>query len=120
MQNPKAGSSRGPDAPSIIGTSNKAGTTRPIAGSGDHVYEVIHDWGELPPEIRYGNTHGVCEDSQGRIYIHHTVNKDSQSHNAMVVFDADGKFIELGFRVHGRRARPPHTEGGSRRISLSL
>jgi hypothetical protein len=93
MQNSEASSSRGLDAPSIIGTSNKAGTTRPIAGSGDHVYEVIHDWGELPPEIRYGNTHGVCEDSQGRIYIHHTVNKDSQSHNAMVVFDADGKFI---------------------------
>lgn len=93
MQNPRAGSSPGLDAPSITGTSNKAGTTRPIAGSGDHVYEVIHDWGELPPEIRYGNTHGVCEDSQGRIYVHHTVNKDSQSHNAMVVFDADGKFI---------------------------
>lgn len=93
MQNSSASSSRGLDAPSIVGTSNKAGTTRPVAGSGDHVYEVIHDWGELPPEIRYGNTHGVCEDSQGRIYIHHTVNKDSQSHNAMVVFDADGKFI---------------------------
>lgn len=93
MQNPSASSSRGPDAPTIVGTSNKAGTARPVAGCGDHVYEVIHDWGELPPEIRYGNTHGVCEDSQGRIYIHHTVNKDSQSHNAMVVFDADGKFI---------------------------
>jgi hypothetical protein len=93
MQSPRANSSHGLDAPSIAGTSNKSGTARPIAGSGDHVYEVIHDWGELPAEIRYGNTHGVCEDSQGRIYIHHTVNKDSQSHNAMVVFDAEGKFI---------------------------
>jgi hypothetical protein len=92
-QDSNRSSSGGLDAPSIVGTSDKAGTARPIVGSGEHVYEVIHDWGELPPEIQYGNTHGVCEDSQGRIYVHHTVNKDSQSHNAMVVFDGEGKFV---------------------------
>jgi hypothetical protein len=55
---------------------------------------VIHDWGALPAQIKYGNTHGVCEDSQGRIYVHHTVNENSESHDSMVVFDADGKFIK--------------------------
>jgi hypothetical protein len=77
----------------MLTTSNKAGSAHRLVGSGDHVYEVIHDWGELPPKILYGNTHGVCEDSQGFIYVHHTVHKDSQSHDAMVVFDADGKFV---------------------------
>ena len=81
------------DAPAIVPTSNKSGAARPVVGSGEHVYEVIYDWGELPPEIQYGNTHGVCEDSQGCVYVHHMVNKDRQSHNAMVVFDAEGKFI---------------------------
>ena len=79
-------------APAILGA-KKSGATRPVIGTGAHQFEVIHDWGELPADIAYGNTHGVCEDSQGHIYVHHTVNKASTSHNAMVVFDAKGKFV---------------------------
>lgn len=71
----------------------KTASKRPIIGSGEHTYEVLHDWGELPAHIKYGNTHGVCEDSQGHIYIHHTVHKSSQSADAMVVFDEKGKFV---------------------------
>lgn len=93
MQDANRRSFTGLNSPLIVGTSNKAGTALPVVGSGEHVYEVIHDWGKLPPEIRYGNTHGVCEDSQGRIYVHHTVNKDSQSQTAMVVLDTEGKFV---------------------------
>ncbi len=81
-------------APLILGAQNKSGSAKPVIGSGDHTYEVTHDWGELPADIKYGNTHGVCEDSQGRIYIHHTVNAASESHDTMVVFDASGKFIK--------------------------
>lgn len=81
-------------APTILGAMNKSGSAKPVIGTGAHTYEVTHDWGELPAEIKYGNTHGVCEDSHGNIYIHHTVNKDSQSHDAMVVFDHNGKFIK--------------------------
>lgn len=80
--------------PIILGAQNKSGTTRPIVGEGDHRYQVVHDWGELPADIRYGNTHGVCEDAQGRIYVHHTVNAASESHDSMVVFDEKGKFIK--------------------------
>ena len=72
---------------------DKTASKRPIIGSGEHTYEVLHDWGELPTHIKYGNTHGVCEDSQGHIYIHHTVHKSSQSADAMVVFDEKGKFV---------------------------
>lgn len=81
-------------APMILHADDKAGSKRPVLGSGDHTYEALHDWGELPHNIQYGNTHGVVEDSQGRIYVHHTVNAASESSDSMVVFDADGKFIK--------------------------
>jgi len=77
-----------------LGATDKAGTRKPVLGSGDHVYEVTHDWGELPAEIKYGNTHGVCEDSNGHIYVHHTVNAASESSDSMVVFDGKGKFVK--------------------------
>ena len=80
-------------APAILGAQDKAGTRPPILGSGEHTYEAHHNWGALPASIRYGNTHGVVEDSQGRIYIHHTVHSTSESSDSMVVFDQKGKFI---------------------------
>src|SRR5581483_1937006 len=81
-------------APLILGAANKSGSRKPILGSGEHTYEVTHDWGELPANIEYGNTHGVCEDSQGHIYIHHTVFATSESADSMVVFDPQGKFVK--------------------------
>jgi hypothetical protein len=83
----------GVGGPLILGATDKAGTRKPVLGSGDHVFEVTHDWGQLPAEIKYGNTHGVCEDSQGHIYVHHTVNAASESSDTMVIFDEKGKFI---------------------------
>jgi len=79
--------------PAILRADDKGGTKLPIVGSGAHTYEVHHDWGELPAQIQYGNTHGVCEDSQGHIYVHHTVNAASESADSMVVFDEKGKFV---------------------------
>jgi len=81
-------------APAILGAQDKSGNKLPIVGSGDHTYEVHHDWGELPKGLAYGNTHGVVEDSQGRIYVHHTVHATSESSDSMVVFDDKGKFIK--------------------------
>jgi hypothetical protein len=81
-------------APVILGATDKAGTRKPVLGSGEYVFEVTHDWGVLPADIKYGNTHGVCEDSQGHIYVHHTVNAASESSDTMVVFDPKGKFIK--------------------------
>ncbi|MEO7651010.1 MAG: hypothetical protein ABIZ80_11125 [Bryobacteraceae bacterium] len=69
------------------------GGKRPIMGSGEHIYEAIHDWGETPARIAYGNTHGVVEDSQGHVYIAHTVHAGSQSQDTLLVFDEKGKFI---------------------------
>lgn len=81
-------------APALLGAEDKSGAKPVIFEAGDLKYECQHDWGQLPKHISYGNTHGVVEDSQGRIYVHHTVNKSSESRDAMVIFDHDGKFIE--------------------------
>ena len=79
-------------APAVF-ASDKSGLKLPVTGSGAYTYEVHHDWGELPKSISYGNCHGVCVDSQGHIYIHHTVHATSQSDDTMVVFDPKGKFV---------------------------
>lgn len=109
-------------APTILGAENKAGTKRPVMkaysdfkpGNGgvfdpsDYTYEVYHDWGELPANIKYGNTHGVCQDSNGYIYIHHTVDKTSQTPHAMVVFDEKGKFVSSWGAKYERGAHGLH------------
>ena len=77
----------------FVKAQDKAASKYPILGEGEHKFECIHDWGELPSNIKYGNTHSVCEDAQGHIYIHHTVYKDSQSPDSVVVFDEKGKFV---------------------------
>lgn len=79
-------------APAVL-ASGKSGLRLPVTGSGEHQYEVHHDWGELPARIAYGNTHGVCVDSQGFVYVHHTVNAASQSDDTVVVFDPRGRFV---------------------------
>jgi hypothetical protein len=80
-------------SPIILGAQDKAGTKRPVLGAGAYTYEAIHNWGELPARIKWGNTHGVVEDAEGHIYVHHTVHASSDSADSMVVFDGKGKFI---------------------------
>lgn len=96
-------------APNFLGATDKSGSKTPILGDGGHKFEAIHDWGELPRTIKYGNTHGVCEDSQGNIYVHHTVHATSDSLDTMVVFDSEGKFV----RSWGRQFK-----GGAHGLSI--
>ena len=35
-------------APVFLGATDKAGNKPPILGDGEHKYEALHDWGELP------------------------------------------------------------------------
>ncbi|MCX6599843.1 MAG: hypothetical protein NTV70_26105 [Acidobacteria bacterium] len=86
--------STGLAAPLILGAQNKSGSKLPVVGTGNYTYEVIHDWGEVPTAIAYGNTHSVIEDSNGFIYVQHTVNASSTSNDAVVVFDPKGRFVK--------------------------
>lgn len=74
-------------------TQDKSDTKRPILGSGEHTYECIHDWLTPPDGLLWGDTHGLAQDSQGRIFVAHTVNANSSKAQAVVVFDRDGKFL---------------------------
>ena len=96
----------------ILGAQDKAGSKRPVMGRGEYTYEVYHDWGTLPASIQYGNTHGVVHDSQGRIYIHHTVGEASESSDTMVVFDQDGRFIKSWGKEFKGGAHGPKTLSG--------
>ncbi len=60
-----------------------------MLGTGTHKYEWVKGWGKLPDGMLYGATHGAVQiDSQSRVYL----NTDTE--NAIIVFDADGKFIK--------------------------
>ena len=95
--------------PAFPGRNRQSGHKPPILGEGEHKYEVCMTGVSSRATIRYGNTHGVCEDSQGHIYVHHTVNASSESLDTVVVFDQKGKFV----RSWGRQFK-----GGAHGLTL--
>ena len=81
-------------SPILLGMQDKAGTKAPVLGQRRlHLRSRSTTGASCPPRIKWGNTHGVVEDSQGHIYVHHTVHATSESADTMVVFDAKGKFV---------------------------
>ncbi len=64
-----------------------------IVGQGEHTYEVHHDWVQPPPNVKFGDTHGVATDSEGRIYIAHTVHSSSVGSDAVAVYDQKGNLL---------------------------
>ena len=91
-------------------TSDKSGGRVPVVGSGAHTYECVHDWLVPPEGLVWGDTHGLCQDEQGDIYVGHTVHKSSMRGEAIVVFDSKGHFVRAfgeGFRggAHGLKLR---------------
>ena len=61
--------------------------TKLITGSGNHVYEVIRPWGELPSGMEFGSVSHVAVDAQDRVYAFQR--KDPP----VVVFDRDGNYV---------------------------
>jgi hypothetical protein len=80
-------------SPILLGVQDKAGSKRAVMGEGAHTYEADHEWGRLPAGLKWGNTHGVVEDSRGHVYVHHTVHASSDSADTVVEFDDTGTFI---------------------------
>ncbi|MBI3464999.1 MAG: twin-arginine translocation signal domain-containing protein [Planctomycetes bacterium] len=88
-------------APAIVTAQDKSGSKDPILGSGEHTYEAIHNWGELPDSIRWGDTHGVCVDEAGLIYVKHR-SSAPEPIDAIVVFDPQGRYVRsFGKEYHG-------------------
>src|SRR4051812_3778462 len=49
--------------PLLLGMTRKAETPNPVIGTGEHTYECVHNWGELPPDYAWQTTHNVALDS---------------------------------------------------------
>ncbi|GMV96081.1 MAG: hypothetical protein HRF43_03445 [Phycisphaerae bacterium] len=96
---------------------DKSGTHPLVFGKGEHTYELIPDWARLPKGKQFGNTHGVVEDAQGRIFIHNA----SPTGDAVCIFDADGKFIDswgVEFQ-RGAHGMTLHQEGNEEFLYLA-
>lgn len=86
--------------PILLGMSRKADEKNPVIGAGEHKYECVHNWGELPADYSWQTTHNVALDSQGHVYItHQGVGKKMDT---VLVFDPKGKFVRsFGKEWHG-------------------
>lgn len=80
-------------APAALTARDKSGSKNPIIGQGEHTYECIHNWGEVPKHIRWETTHGVCVDGEGLIYIKQQGHAGKAAQDTVVVFDPKGKFV---------------------------
>ena len=70
----------------------KSGSTVRLGG-GDHVFEVEHDFLQLPDRYEWQITHNVAVDAEGRLYVIHEGEVSRPEHPAIFVFHPDGRFI---------------------------
>jgi hypothetical protein len=78
-------------APRIL-TAQKT-DSRLVIGEGEHRYEVIHHWPQLPDKYTWQTTHNVAVDRDGLLYVIHEGRENLKDHPSIFVFDPEGKFI---------------------------
>ena len=78
--------------PTIV-TAKKTESGRPVVGSGEHTYELQHDWPQLPSKFNWQVTHNVAVDKSGNLYVIHEGDAKQKDHPSIFVFDPHGKFI---------------------------
>lgn len=78
-------------APTVI-TAKKTDSPT-IVGSGDHQYEVQHNWPQLPDKFTWQTTHNVALDKAGNLYVIHEGRREQPDHPSIFVFDPDGKYV---------------------------
>ncbi len=88
-----AGAALTASGPYFLGAADKAGSRPAVVGTGEHRYECVHNWGELPPGFQWQTTHGVCVDAAGLIYITHQGHNGKAALDIVLVFDPQGKLV---------------------------
>lgn len=85
-----------------------------VVGSGEHLYEVEHDWAQLPSRYTWQTTHNVAVDREGLLYVIHEGRENLKDHPAIFVFDPQGKFVRaFGSQFQGGgHGLEVQTEGG--------
>ncbi|MGL4555788.1 MAG: peptidase [Gemmataceae bacterium] len=107
-------------APAVLTARDKSGTKNPVVGTGDHRYECVHNWGELPAGVQWQTTHGVCVDAAGHVYIKQQGMAKTAA-DTVYVFDDKGKFVRsFGKEYHGGgHGIDVRTEGGTEYLYLT-
>ena len=74
-----------------------------MIGDGEHKYEVLHYWPQLPDRYSWQTTHNVAIDAAGLLYVIHEGRENlKKDHPSIFVFDEKGKFIRaFGQRFQG-------------------
>ena len=78
-------------APQII-TAQKS-EKQLVIGSGEHRYEVLHNWAKLPDKYNWQTTHNVAVDRDQNLYVIHEGRENQKDHPSIFVFDSNGQFI---------------------------
>ena len=73
--------------------SARAGESGSVIGEGEHRYEVLHGWAQLPDKFTWQTTHNVAVDKARNLYVIHEGKEEQKDHPAIFVFDQDGKFV---------------------------
>ena len=73
-----------------------------VIGEGEHRYEVLHDWPQLPDKYSWQTTHNVAVDRDGLLYVIHEGRENLKDHPSIFVFDGAGKFVRaFGHQFQG-------------------
>lgn len=64
-----------------------------VIGEGEHKYEVLHNFVQLPDKFTWQTTHNVAVDAEGLIYVIHEGRENLKDHPSIFVFDDKGKYI---------------------------
>ena len=67
--------------------------TQLVIGEGEHRYEVLHNWPQLPDKYSWQTTHNVAVDREGLLYVIHEGRENLKDHPSIFVFDGTGKFV---------------------------
>lgn len=80
-----------------------------IVGAGNHRYEWVRGWGQLPAGMKYGSTHGgVVVDAQNHIYF------STDGDQSIIVLDQAGKHV----RSIGKEWKPDKDGNGTHDMQL--
>ncbi len=64
-----------------------------MIGSGEHIYEVIHHYPQLPDQFTWQTTHNVAVDKAQNLYVIHEGDVEKKDHPAIFVFDSSGQYV---------------------------
>jgi hypothetical protein len=78
--------------PNVL-TAQKSEKKQLVIGTGEHRYEVLHNWAQLPDKYSWQTTHNVAVDRDQNLYVIHEGRENLKDHPAIFVFDAKGKFV---------------------------